>query len=119
MAGRASRLPHALAPFVGGARQRDKNSWYQSGLSTSGYRRRSGIFLWEGYPHLASNRQIVEVIFKTEICGREANDCADSSRKAVTVEKDGRLLDYEDADSGSSTSARLFFVELTSVGYFS
>jgi phytoene dehydrogenase-like protein len=54
------------------------------------------------------------VIFKTEICG-EANDCADLLRKAVTVEMDGRLFDYEDADNGSSTSDRLFSGSFTSV----
>jgi hypothetical protein len=46
---------------------------------------------------------------------REAHDCADSSLEAVTVELDGRLFDYEDADSGSSTSARLFAGLFTSV----
>jgi hypothetical protein len=62
-----------------------------------------------------SNRQIVEVIFKTVICGREAPVCADSSRKAITAEKNGRLFDYEEACNGSSTSARLFLGEFTSV----
>jgi hypothetical protein len=54
------------------------------------------------------NRQIVEVIFKMEISGREANDCADSSRKAVTVEKDGLDLKLNEhhLKSGVLTSIR-------------
>jgi hypothetical protein len=55
------------------------------------------------------------VIFKTVICGREVPVCADSSRKAITAEKNGRLFDYEEACNGSSTSARLFPGEFTSV----
>jgi hypothetical protein len=62
--------------------------------------------VYESAGQLAGNQQIVEVIFKTEICGREANDCAASSLEAVSLEKDGRFLDYED-DDGSSTSGRL------------
>jgi hypothetical protein len=36
----------------------------------------------------------------------------------VPVEMDGRLLDYEDADNGSNTSARLFAGLFTSVETF-